>query len=424
MEDLIEIKTKKEQTMTDLEKLKSEIVKNKTFLESLKKINLREETQVSSPSAARFEEVKHIENKSPANPVQQYQDNNTKSPEPRYRAPQIQEVLEKRLPDLVNHEKTVFNENNVHTKVSPEHLRHLNLSQDYLKHLQRIQENGNTSFEHPKYAERTPPPPQLYNKQVHVNQNKVATIPENQINHQAYASNNLRPPSLPNNIPGQNQQQQVPMLLPNAATKLNKYGTNIHNFFPGLASERNPNEPNSQRLQQPSSRPISISKVQSDVQSRQTEARGNVEEIKTVPNKVVVEGFIRPRAFSREENMTSPTELSKLMNNMNSQYAVRNNIPNIINQPRSLPTNQNRQEIPVNNRNFPEIRNAIAASTDRRIPQPQVRTPTPTSPQSSQPREPASILSKCAVCSKVANFLCSGCQKVYYCTVQCQVRFY
>ena len=195
MEDLIEIKTKKEQTMTDLEKLKSEIVKNKTFLESLKKINLREETQVSSPSAARFEEVKHIENKSPANPVQQYQDNNTKSPEPRYRAPQIQEVLEKHLPDLVNHEKTVFNENNVHTKVSPEHLRHLNLSQDYLKHLQRIQENGNTSVEHPKYAERTPPPPQLYNKQVHVNQNKVATIPENQINHQAYASNNLRPPS-------------------------------------------------------------------------------------------------------------------------------------------------------------------------------------------------------------------------------------
>ena len=29
---------------------------------------------------------------------------------------------------------------------------------------------------------------------------------------------------------------------------------------------------------------------------------------------------------------------------------------------------------------------------------------------------------RCVVCHSLANFLCSGCQKIYYCTVKCQVR--
>ena len=42
----------------------------------------------------------------------------------------------------------------------------------------------------------------------------------------------------------------------------------------------------------------------------------------------------------------------------------------------------------------------------------------PTSSPSSR-RSP--VVTRCAVCHSPANFLCSGCQKVYYCTVKCQV---
>merc|ERR1719481_620484 len=86
------------------------------------------------------------------------------------------------------------------------------------------------------------------------------------------------------------------------------------------------------------------------------------------------------------------------------------------------PINQNhvRQEMtgPVN---FPEIQSAIAASEDRRVQRAQPRTPTSNMPYTNQTQIGTNTLSKCAVCCKVANFLCSGCQKVYYCTVQCQV---
>ena len=43
----------------------------------------------------------------------------------------------------------------------------------------------------------------------------------------------------------------------------------------------------------------------------------------------------------------------------------------------------------------------------------------PTSSPSSR-RSP--VVTRCAVCHSPANFLCSGCQKVYYCTVKCQVN--
>ena len=42
-------------------------------------------------------------------------------------------------------------------------------------------------------------------------------------------------------------------------------------------------------------------------------------------------------------------------------------------------------------------------------------------PSSSPASRRSPVVTRCAVCHNPANFLCSGCQKVYYCTVKCQV---
>jgi len=386
MEDLIEIKTKKEQTMTDLEKLKLEIEKNKTFLESLKKINLREEIKISPHSSSQLEEEKDVRMKSTAN---------TNAP---IRHAPADVTIEKQLPDLVNHEKMVASDKTKQQNYAPETVQ---FSQEYLLHMQRMNEKNNKPAQHAvKIAVRTPPP-QILPKQIALNQSQVSGTTDSQI----YFANNLRPQSLPNNIQAQNQQQPVPMLLPNQILKSNKYGTNIQNFFPGYENKKEQEE-NDKNNQRPS-HPRGITRMQSDsgILLRQPPAKEQTTDIK----KVVAEGFIRPRAFSREENISPPSELSKLMTNMNSQYSARN-----IN-------TLTRQDIAAK-RNFPEIRNAIAASSERRLSQPNVRTPTPTGQSQTAPREPVSLLSKCAVCTRVANFLCSGCQTVYYCTVQCQSK--
>ena len=154
MEDLIEIKSKKEQTMTDLENLKSEIIKNKTFLESLKKIDQREEIKGNLPSSARYEEAKEVNSKIPTNLVV--------TPEISNKQPQFQSVSENQLPDLVNNEATIKYINK-ETEVSPERLQHPNLSQDYMKHLQKMGKNNDkTAEQSDKIPLRTPP--QLYSK--------------------------------------------------------------------------------------------------------------------------------------------------------------------------------------------------------------------------------------------------------------------
>ena len=387
MEDLIEIKTKKEQTMTDLEKLKLEIEKNKTFLESLKKINLREEIKTSPRSTARLEEEKQVKMRSTVNT------------EAANRHLPADATIEKQLPDLVNHEKLVSNDKSKQQNYLPESVQ---FSQEYIMHMQRMNDKNSKPAQHAVNIAVRTPPPQILQKQNALNQSQVSTTPDSQI----YYANNLRPQSLPNNIQAQNQQQQVPMLLPNQVLKSNKYGTNIQNFFPGYESKKDQeeNEKNNPRI----SHPRGITRMQSDSGILLRQPPGK--ELNMDGKKVVTEGFIRPRAFSREENISPPSELSKLMTNMNSQYSARN-----IN-------TLTRQDI-ATNRNFPEIRNAIAASSERRLSQPNVRTPTPTGPSQTAPREPVSLLSKCAVCTRVANFLCSGCQAVYYCTVQCQVRY-
>ena len=115
----------------------------------------------------------------------------------------------------------------------------------------------------------------------------------------------------------------------------------------------------------------------------------------------------------------SPSKVNLYMNNLNSQYTVRNflqKMPNSQNQPQFV------HQDPKSHASFHRIQNVIAAASESRNPQPHMITPTPTS-QKSHPREPTNILSKCAVCPKMANFLCSRCKNVCYCTVTCQVRF-
>ena len=143
MEDLIEIKSKKEQSMKDLEKLKSEMIKNKAFLESLKKINVQ---QIFSSSTENKEVSKQTKNKD-------VEDNKPTSPTPVYIQPQSPNIINNHLPDLVNHEKYFRKQNNSESKLAPENTRYL--SQDYLNHLQKSQES------------------QLYNNQVLLNQEKT-----------------------------------------------------------------------------------------------------------------------------------------------------------------------------------------------------------------------------------------------------------
>ena len=303
MEDLIEIKSKKEQSMTDLEKLKSEIMKNKTFLESLKKISFKEEAQrIDSPSSSTVgnEVVIQTENKNAQTPLLESQEKRIASPKPFHRAPRSPKV-DKRLPDLVNHEKF-------------DHLRHLNLS-DSLKHLQKIQETNNKSFETSRYPEKTPPA-QLYNNSFLVNQNKTPPLRVDQTIHQkckeatqSIAQNNSRPHFSLHNIKNPDQQHQVPRLLTNSPTKQDKYGTNIHTFFPTLVSDGHPRETNQfnvQRPQQAPAKPVSISRVPSTegVQIRQAEARRESGEEKNNP-KPVNGGFIRQRIFKRNSFDTS-----------------------------------------------------------------------------------------------------------------------
>merc|ERR1719186_2283175 len=84
-------------------------------------------------------------------------------------------------------------------RLTPDHLQHLNLSQDYFKHLQKIQETNHKSFEPSRYPEKTPPP-QLYNNNFVINQNKTPPLPVDHTNHpnytettQSIAPNNSRP---------------------------------------------------------------------------------------------------------------------------------------------------------------------------------------------------------------------------------------
>ena len=116
--------------------------------------------------------------------------------------------------------------------------------------------------------------------------------------------------------------------------------------------------------------------------------------------------MFNPRAFSKEET------------NMSSHCIGRNNVQSVAWLTLYGQQTQARQAIPLNG-NYPEMNPAVLASSDQQLPQSFVLTSNII--PSTLSRKPASILSKCAVCEKKANFLCSGCQNMYYCTVQCQV---
>ena len=116
--------------------------------------------------------------------------------------------------------------------------------------------------------------------------------------------------------------------------------------------------------------------------------------------------MFNPRAFSKEET------------NMSSHCIGRNNVQSVAWLTLYGQQTQARQAIPLNG-NYPEMNPAVLASSDQQLPQSFVLTSNII--PSTLSRKPASILSKCAECPKKAKFLCSGCQNMYYCTVQCQV---
>eukprot|EP00090_Calanus_glacialis_P002503 TRINITY_DN11877_c0_g1_i5.p1 TRINITY_DN11877_c0_g1~~TRINITY_DN11877_c0_g1_i5.p1 ORF type:complete len:540 (-),score=124.95 TRINITY_DN11877_c0_g1_i5:206-1780(-) len=384
MEDLIEIKSKKEQSMKDLDKLKSEMIKNKAFLESLKKINVQ---QIFSSSTEDKEVLKQTKNKDVHSTV--VEDNKPTSPTPVYIQPQSPNIINNHLPDLVNHEKYFRKQNNSESKLAHKNPQH---SQENLNHLKKSQEL------------------QLYNNQVLLNQEKTYPNLDNKFFNQQHSEsmNPFNPSESRAQLPIQNSRQEASMVFPNQ-------NNNGRSFSQAQPRHGNPKEfggLNHQRSQQATNSSVSLTRVSSTTDKCGVvpgERRKSVEN-KTAP-KLAEGSFIRPRDFSREANLISPSDVGRYVNNLNNQIAVRNflqNMPNPTNQPHFVQHNQERQT------NFSEMQNSIPPSAARRVPQPHyMRT-------STQPREAASILSKCAVCSKVANFLCSGCQKVYYCTVQCQ----
>ena len=150
-----------------------------------------------------------------------------------------------------------------------------------------------------------------------------------------------------------------------------RYGSNIQTFFTGLSSERDQSEADKINHQR-SSTPVSITQAQSNsgVTRRPSYSQEHISESNIIPSKVAVEGFIRPRAFSKEGNITPTSELSKFMT-MNSQNAVGNT--NLGGHQQYVQPTKARQDIKVS-RHFPEIRSAIAASSDRMVTQPNMLT--------------------------------------------------
>ena len=114
------------------------------------------------PLLARFEEVKQIENKFPKNQVVDCQVIGTKKPNPLNRQPSS----EKQLPDLVDHNLTIFNDKNG-TNVCPEGIHFQDISDDYMKHVIMDERNKKT-------LEQTPP--HLYNQQIPVNKKHATNI--------------------------------------------------------------------------------------------------------------------------------------------------------------------------------------------------------------------------------------------------------
>jgi len=153
---------------------------------------------------------------------------------------------------------------------------------------------------------------------------------------------------------------------------------------------------------------LSITKVQNETRTERPTEAGM--QNKNSPRNEA-QGFIRPRSFSREENITSASDLNKLMN---SQYGARNLMP-------TPPLNQNhmRQEMtgPVN---FPEIRSAIAASEDRRVQRAQPRTPTSNMPYTNQ-HTLQPILCQSVQCVVKLQISCALDARRFI-TVQCSVR--
>ena len=115
------------------------------------------------------------------------------------------------------------------------------------------------------------------------------------------------------------------MILQNFPTKPEKHVNNICTAQAGNRKTRDFGQLNPQRSQQAMDQSASLTRDSStnDRRGAVTGERRKSAEEKTAPN--LVEGsLIRSRDFYREAHLTSPSEVSQFMNNLNNQYAVRN----------------------------------------------------------------------------------------------------
>ena len=388
MEDLLEIKSKKEESMKDLEILKSEITKNKGYMESLKKINLIKQTQGSSQSFVDKKDPRTLEMKN-ISPIASV--NASPSPVPVHKPSHSPNLTNKHLPDLVNHEKIPRKSVNSESQFGIENLQYLNLSKQYLNHLKEIQDQSHQGIQSKDIAFpflKTP-----------INNTQYSEAISHLINSTSDQSNSRPQSSI------QNRSQQGSFQVTDLQTNDDKNGKDI-----SQAQLHNGNTINHPRPHPIKCQSVSLTKVPTANATSEIEARR-----KQIESKTKNDEFLRPREFSREAHLQSSNDVSSFMNNFNNLTQTKNFMENRSKWSQFVQTNLERQT------NFPDSYNAMAFSSDRRVLHPHMRTPTPTT--SNQRRDSANLLSKCAVCTKVANFLCSGCQKVYYCTVQCQVKF-
>ena len=129
MEDLLDIKSRKEQSIKDLEKLKAQIAKSKTFMGSTSEINNIEKEQ--SYRAKYFNEKEiYLEREHQNCSLNVLQ--RKESPIHTYRDPESPFITNKHLPDLVNHEKFIHKRKNSESQVRNEKLQNPEISKEYM----------------------------------------------------------------------------------------------------------------------------------------------------------------------------------------------------------------------------------------------------------------------------------------------------
>ena len=384
VEDLLDIKSRKEQSMKDLESLKSEIIKHKALIESVRKIRLKEAQRSSA------QKERELHNPSPSKTV---------SPIPVHRSSQSPLITNKHLPDLVNHEKILQKKKTPELQSNNENLRYANLSKEYLHHLKQAQncpEQGKVS------AGKSVPPLDNIATGIHHSQpvNQLGNPVADQLKRAPVAGpgmHDVRHHQLTGSLHKSNPREEIN--IKESARSSGDFG-----------DPREFNQTNIERSFQMKNQSVSLTKVASKTIMPGVSGHNEGERAN---NKADQGPFIRPREFSRESHLPSPSEANSYFTNLNNQKQTAQFLQTMQSSPdwsQFVQQNLSRQS------NFQREENALSSKTA------QHHTKSSNFAAPIQSRE-STILSKCTMCNRVANFLCSGCQGVYYCTVQCQVGF-